>query len=182
MITLDAFNFHIDEYNKKILLPLVLSECTMEELREDGYIEAELFEAVNEDDVFDDMLYHSVLDFRDVLPKNKLEYWDAEAIYNSGTIDDLAATARHATRDAMRDYMNDRFVTEIIKNDAFPLQPKQVEVEITVTTNAVIILEDGETVNDVVNRHADIYLHGYGDHGSCHKEDLGGDTNIKIIS
>ena len=83
--------------------------------------------------------------------------------------------ARFATRDALRDYMQDRFVSQIID------QPDEVNVKITVTVETTIKLEDGETKDTVTNRLADIYLHGAGENGHRDKEDLGGDTVIEII-
>jgi hypothetical protein len=175
MITITAFNYHIDEYNRKVLLPVILAEATLDELKEDGFIDAEYFDQVNEDDVFDDSLYHSVLDFRDILPTENLEYWDEESLSNADDDADLASLARCATRGAMRVYMQDRLVNQIIS------QPTEVNVKITVTVETTIKLEDGETVEDVKGRLCDIYLHGAGEEGYANKEDLGGDSTITII-
>ena len=57
----------------------------------------------------------------------------------------------------------------------------EVEIEVTVTARTTIQLEDKEDVMSLVNREADVYLHGEGEYGYINKMDLGGDTKIAVL-
>jgi len=57
-----------------------------------------------------------------------------------------------------------------------------VMADITVHVKTELKLEEGETVAQFKERFADIYLHGAGEKGYLEKQDLGGDTQIKVGS
>ena len=60
------------------------------------------------------------------------------------------------------------------KNDIY-------QVEITVTGIAETKLGEGETLEDLKSRNADIYFHAHGEFGHQDKQDIGGNVSIKII-
>lgn len=57
----------------------------------------------------------------------------------------------------------------------------QVKIKITVVAETTVTLEEGETVEQLKERYADIYLHGAGNDGHINKVDLGGESTIEVI-
>jgi len=58
----------------------------------------------------------------------------------------------------------------------------EIRVEISATVTTTVVLGKGETVEDVLNRDVDIYLHGRGNEGCYNKLDLGVNSlDIKIL-
>tara|TARA_R110002072_G_scaffold303138_1_gene495440 strand:+ start:49254 stop:49652 length:399 start_codon:yes stop_codon:yes gene_type:complete len=53
---------------------------------------------------------------------------------------------------------------------------QEVSIRIHASVSTTVRLEANETLQDVMARHVDIYLHGAGDTGHTNKEDLGADT------
>lgn len=51
---------------------------------------------------------------------------------------------------------------------------KEVQIKIIATVTTKIMLNEGETIEDLKNRNVDIYLHGAGENGHTNKVDLGG--------
>jgi|TARA_R110000787_G_scaffold285391_1_gene400879 hypothetical protein len=56
-----------------------------------------------------------------------------------------------------------------------------IDISISMKVQHRIIPEAGESSEDLLDRTADIYLHGFGADGFDAKEDLGGDYKIKFI-
>lgn len=58
---------------------------------------------------------------------------------------------------------------------------KKIKIKITATVEAIVEMEEGETVEDFKYRNVDIYLHGAGNLGHINKTDLGGNATIEIL-
>ncbi len=57
----------------------------------------------------------------------------------------------------------------------------KVKIRIKMEVTATVELAEGETVEQLKERYADIYLHGAGENGHINKVDLGGSAEIQVI-